>query len=75
MASSTGTAAFGVDHRYREWQRTAARLIVAQITDGTLSRVAEVGARVRQTSTQEAMVAQIVAILMSRSSSEQSTES
>ncbi len=54
----------GVDYRYRPWQKAAAEKIVEQLRDGTLSRVAAVGARVRDVSEDQAMVSQIVAVLM-----------
>ena len=53
-----------IDPNYRTWQTAAAHKIVQQIQDGTLERVAKVGARVGKCSEDEAMASQIVGILL-----------
>ena len=53
-----------IDPNYRKWQTLAARKIVEQLRDGTLEHTAEIGARVSNISTDEAMARQIVGIML-----------
>lgn len=56
-----------VDQNHRAWMSEAAKLIVKQMTDGTLQRCGEVGARISngELSVEDAMARQIVGIMLS----------